>query len=336
VRSLTLALALSVSLIPRAHADEPPAAAAAGSLAPEAQDVTFRVDLSPTTVTVGEPLKVTFELAYAAGTRVYFPDPPPVKPFVLVSHGRDATATLGTGSGEKHVLTVLPVRPGTSVLAPIEVPYVTATGEARVAKTPELRIQAGSSLGDEADPQLAPAGVPVPVRVPNLLLIWGLSALGVALVAAALGILGYRRLRAWRESRRPPPPPRPAHRVALEKLAALEAAGLVEEGRYGELAVGVSEAVREFLGARYGFAGVDLTTWEVLRLLEGRELGRLTAVELEDFLSLCDLIKFAKFQPGVEDARSLIRRARDAVERVMEGTVPEAGAPAGSEGGDAV
>ena len=92
--------------------------------------------------------------------------------------------------------------------------------------------------------------------------------------------------------------------------------------------------LREFLGATYGFAGVDLTSWEVLRALEGQDLRRLARPELEDFLSLCDLIKFAKHVPSVEEAGCLTRRAREAVARVMDGAPVQPVAPgaAGKEG----
>ena len=294
-----------------------PLVAAADTGVLDREEVSFRVDIDPTSLAIGKRFEVRFALSYPVGTVVYFPETPAVKPFVLLSRGRDTAPLAGTTAGETQVLAMLPVRTGTSVLAPIDVPYVTAAGEARMAHTPEVRIQVGSTLGDEADPQPASAGEPVPVRVPNIVLIWVLSGLGVALAAATIGVVGYRRWKAWREAHRPPPPPRPAHEVAFERLASIERMGLIEAGEFGQLALLVSEVVREFLGARLGFAGVDLTTWEVLRAVEGRDLGRLTPVELEDWLSTCDLVKFAKFQPSPQEATGLLRRAREIVEKVM-------------------
>jgi hypothetical protein len=283
----------------------------------EKEDVSFRVDIEPASLAVGKRFTVTFAASFPVGTRLYFPETPSTKPFIMVSHASDAPAVTGESRAESHRLTLLPVRVGTAVLAPIEVPYVTASGEARVARTPEVRIQVASTLGDVADPQPAPAGEPVAVRVPDTLLVWGLSSAGVAILAALAGILAYRRFRAWRDARRPPPPPRPAHEIAYERLAAIEAMGLVEAGDFKQLALLVSEVVREFLGARLGFAGVDLTTYEVLRAIEGKEIGRLTPVELDDYLGLCDLVKFAKLVPTADEGRGLLRRAREAVDRVM-------------------
>jgi len=305
---------------PATTTDRPAAAAPTNALEgalPVAGDVKIRVDVAATDVSVGRPFTVTFRIAYPEGTRTYFPDTPAVAPLVLVKSAREASAVLGQGTGETHTLTLLPVRVGAAVVPPIEIPYVTAAGEAKVATTPEVRVQVGSTVADEAAPELAAAGAPVPVRVRNLPLLWSLAGLAVALVTAILSILAYRRIKAWRDARRPPPPPRPAHEVAFERLAEIEAMGLVESGEFGRLALLVSEVVREFLGTIHGFSGVDLTTWEVLRILENKDLRRLSRPELEDFLSLCDLIKFAKHLPSVEEAGGLTRRARDAVERAM-------------------
>lgn len=318
--ALLAALLLAAALPARAQTT-PPGGGDGALDAPS--DVAVKVDVVAEDVRVGRPFTVRFALSYPAGTRVYFPENPAVAPLVLVKAARETSAVLGAGTGESHALTLLPVRTGAAVVPPVEVPYVTADGQARTVRTPEVRVQVGSVLSDTAAPELAATGAPVAVRVRNTPLLLGLAGLAVAILAAALGILGWRRFVAWRDARRPPPPPRPPRDVALERLAQIEALGLAEAGRYQELAFQVSEVLREFLGGTYGFAGVDLTTWEVLRALERKDLGRLARPELEDFLSVCDLIKFAKYAPAPAEAAQLIPRAREAVERVAAGAMVE-------------
>lgn len=282
-----------------------------------AGDLDFQVNIDPTTLIVGKRFTVQLTISYPVGSLAYFPEVPDVHPFVLVGHTSQTDDISGSSGREIHHLTLLPVRVGTSVLKPIEVPYVDPQGQAGSTHTPELRIQVGSSLGDETDPQLAPAGEPVPVLVPNLVLIWTLFGLCVAAVAAAGGILGYRAWRRWQEAHRPPPPPRPPLEVALERLADIEARGLAVNGEFKELALEVSEVVREFLGGCMGFSGVDMTTFEVLMALQGRDTGRATPPELEDFFGFCDLVKFAKLVPSEEEAHGMLPRARDLVNRVV-------------------
>ncbi len=285
-------------------------------------DLRFQVDVAPAEVVVGRPVTVSFHISYAPGTKTYFPQSPGVKPFVLVAHERDESTLTGGAAGEIQQLKLLPVRTGTSVLAPIEVPYLTPSGEARVALTPEVRIQSADTLGNEADPSPAPAGVPVVVLVRNTVLIWVLAGLGIAVIAGLGGVVVASAIRRYRDAHRPLPPPRPADEVALERLAQIEAMGLVEAGDYQKLALLVSEVAREFLGNMYGFQGVDMTSWEVLQALKDRDLRRADPLEIDDFLSLCDLVKFAKFEPTADEARGLLRRARDLVERVCMAPAP--------------
>lgn len=282
----------------------------------ETGELDFQVNIEPTSLSVGRRFVVSFTVTYPTGTQAYFPEPPDVSPLVLVAQDRETSPIAGSAGGEVHRLTLLPVRVGTSVLKPIEVPYVDVDGEAGISRTPEVRIQVGSTLGDETNPELAPAGEPVPVRVPNTLLIWALFGLAVAAVAALGGIIAYRAWRRWQDAHRPPPPPRPPLEVALERLALIESRGLAISGEFKELALEVSEVVREFLGGCMGFSGVDMTTYEVMLAVSGKDLGRLTPPELEDFLGFCDLVKFARFVPTPEEAQGLVPRARDLVGRV--------------------
>lgn len=304
-----------------------PAAAGEPDSPPPAEPV-IRVDIVPTDVVVGRRVTVTFQVESPPGTRVYFPGSPPTHPFRLLAHDREVPAVAGIGTVEVHRLVLLPVRVGTSVLSPIEVPYVTADGEPRVTNTPEVRIQVGGTLGNEANPEPAPPGEPVPVLVANTLLIWTLAGLGIAVVAALAGAMAYRAWRRWREAHRPPPPPRPPLEVALERLAALDADGLIARQDYQVLALQVSEIMKEFLGKTYDFPGIDLTTYEVMLALRGRALGRVTPPELEDFFGFCDLVKFAKWRPTPDEATGLVPRARGLVERV--GTPLSPSAPGGT------
>ena len=73
-----------------------------------------------------------------------------------------------------------------------------------------------------------------------------------------------RRLRA-RRGARPGPPPRPAHEIALERLDRLGAYGFLENADNRPFYFVVSEVIREYLGARYGFDSLELTTDELVR-----------------------------------------------------------------------
>ena len=275
----------------------------------------------PAPVRVGEQFTLTYVFNYAEGTKVFFPEKPDTAPLVFVRTTNDRPAVLGTGTTEKHTVTLMAVRTGATAVKPFEIPVVAADGSTGMVTAPEVPVTVSSSIGNENSPEPTRFDNPVPLIVRNDLLLWILGALLVAGAAAGLAIIGYRRYRAWVLARTPPPPPEPPEVRAWRRLAEIEAMGLIESLQFKELALQLSEVVREFLGTRLGFPGADSTTWETMDFVKaagpGGSAGRLDANELEDLLSLCDLIKFAKFQPTASDGAALMRRSRQIVDSVM-------------------
>lgn len=284
-------------------------------------EISVKASVETNEIFIGRQFTVRFDFTYPQGTRIYFPDKPETKPFVLVTSKSEDKAVLGAGTSEHHELSLLSVRSGELVLMPFEVPVVMPDGQASSVPTPQVNLKVLSSLGNEEAPKLAPPGETVPVPVRNDLLIWGLGAALVAGLAALLAIFGYRRYRAWVEAHRPPPPPIPPHELAYRRLREIELMGLIDGRMFKELALMVSDVIREFLGGKLDFPGSDSTTWETIVYVRDRRpdqsIGLLDINELDDFLNLCDLIKFAKFEPSPSDAESLLRRGRAIVDRVM-------------------
>src|SRR6185369_3812443 len=136
-----------------------------------------------------------------------------------------------------------------------------------------------------------------------------LAYIGGGVVAAALGaLLAFaivRRMRA-RVALRPGPPPRPAHEIALERLDRLGSYGFFENADNRPFYFAVSEIIREYLGARFGFDSLELTTDELLEELTRRADNQLVKGEIARWLASCDLVKFAKTSPSAAEARGTL------------------------------
>jgi hypothetical protein len=146
-------------------------------------------------------------------------------------------------------------------------------------------------------------------------------ALSWALLGAATGSvlawLVYRWLK--RPKPTPPPvPPRPPWELALERLDEVRHAGLLETKRFAEFFDRVNDAVREYLGARFGFDGLESTTYETLAALRRVPHLVLPLPEVAAFLQDCDLVKFADMTPTPEECESTLRAA----EKVVRATMP--------------
>ena len=97
-------------------------------------------------------------------------------------------------------------------------------------------------------------------------------------------------------------PPVPAHLRARLKLE--QALALIAQPK--PFCIAVSDALRTYLEERFTFRAPERTTEEFLHELRATTL--LTAAQknsLSDFLTNCDLVKFAKYEPGEPELRDL-------------------------------
>ena len=124
-----------------------------------------------------------------------------------------------------------------------------------------------------------------------ILSIVGLSALGF--------LISYLLKKRARKRINPSPaPPRPAHDIAYEALDALKAKNLPRSGKIKEYYSELSDIVRRYLENRFDFRAPEMTTEEFLYSLRGSsELTGAHKNLLKQFLSHCDLVKFAKYGP---------------------------------------
>ncbi len=141
---------------------------------------------------------------------------------------------------------------------------------------------------------------------------WGLIVIALAVAA----FLWWR----WRKNRKLNivlPPPIPPHIRAKQKLD--EALALI--GQPKPFVVAVSDTARGYLEERFDFHAPERTTEEFLRELGGTKLLFPEQKEsLGNFLASCDLVKFAKYEPGENELRGLHSSAW----RLIEETAPRA------------
>jgi hypothetical protein len=112
-----------------------------------------------------------------------------------------------------------------------------------------------------------------------------------------------------------------AYELALEKLE--KARAMINEQNPEPYAVFVSETIRTYLGQRFHTPSTRRTTEEFLRQMQGDTATPLAAHRdlLRGFLEACDLVKFAHYEPGLEELEQVQQRAVSFVTatRPMEG-----------------
>lgn len=226
-------------------------------------------------------------------------------------------------------LLLLPDEPGRHLLRlpPLPIAVARAGGDLTTLCTKPHDILVEDPTANESKPLPRPNPPPRPQREPWEELKVAVMAILIGLV---LGTIFTWLLRRWAR--------RPKHRVepapvlpwiaALQELDRIRRSGLLTEGRTEEVFDLVSDCVRKYLGARYGFDGLETTTHEMKSLLRR---VRPPVPELEAigaFLDDSDLVKFARFLPAAEEAVTLLARA----ETIVRWTTPPQAKVAPEEG----
>ena len=153
-----------------------------------------------------------------------------------------------------------------------------------------------------------------PVEIPS-----GWAWLWLVLAGVVVAAVAYL---AWKRSRKQRAqmtivPPIPAHVRARQKLQ--EALALL--GQPKPFCTLVSDTIRGYLEARFEFRAPERTTEEFLHELRGTNLLLPGQKEsLGEFLQQCDLVKFAKYEPGEPE----LRRLHESALHLVEETEPQA------------
>jgi len=292
---------------------------------PDAPTVAARVDRAE--AHVGDPIHLELVAIGKSAVPVNLPSTLELGPFSLLDR-QESEQNLGDGRLKRQfTLTIAAYEPGSKQVPALEVTYLGPRGDVRTARTAPVTVKIGSLTANEPEPAIKEAAPPVTVMEENLWPAYIAGGLCAAGLGALLTMLVVRRLRA-RRGERPGPPPRPAHEVALERLDRLGAYGFLENADNRPFYFAVSEIIRDYLGGRYGFDSLELTTDELIAELR-RQAGReLVLGEIQGWLSACDLVKFAKISPSATEARGALESAI----RIVTTTRPVL-APAGTAGG---
>ncbi|MDQ7065799.1 MAG: hypothetical protein Q9P90_16315 [candidate division KSB1 bacterium] len=219
---------------------------------------------------------------------------------------------------------------GAFVIPPIEVRYAMPPDTARyLLKTEPIEIYVASLKPSlEGDIRgLKPQGV-LPRDWRRILMYAGIALLVITLGVGAWFYWRYRKRGALPFVK--PEPPRPAHEIALEALKALEAEQLLAQGQVKEHFSRLADILRAYLENRYFMPALESTTFEIVQHFsnDGRLGGQLEP--LEKVLNLCDLVKFAKYIPGDDEADEAMRLSYAFIEATRElFSQPENGRDAG-------
>ncbi len=208
----------------------------------------------------------------------------------------------------EQVFEIEPLRRGPCELPAFTVTFVQNDMTGDVLTEP-LTVEVSSTISPEAEIEIADIEDVVEIP-PSRWSLWGGLA-GAIAVAGLVGALMRRPKKAVAVKR----VYRPAHEVALAKLRALAEEKLVEQGRVKEFYLKLSGCLRQYIENRFALRAPEQTTEEFLAAIGSSEaLPPDHKKQLGDFLTHCDLVKFARYEPTVEQINESLSMAERFVE----------------------
>ncbi len=253
---------------------------------------------------IGDVVKLTVTAVSARRIPVNLPANLDLSPFEIIDR-QETEALLDEDKFRREfVFQIAAFDTGELTVPALSLTYLAQKGAVRSVSTEPLPLTIKSMLANEPEAALKANAAPVPVWQE---VHWPFYVVG-GLVAALLGgLLGSYWWSRWRRREKVVPvvPPRPAHEVALERLERL-GAGLSTHEDLRPFYFELSEVLREYFGARYGFESLELTTEELMEELRRHSDIPLVLSQVEGWLSSCDLVKFARVDASESEAQAAL------------------------------
>jgi hypothetical protein len=136
----------------------------------------------------------------------------------------------------------------------------------------------------------------------------------VAAGLLAWGIFYVIKKRKKLEKILPAPPSRPAHEIALEELRKLETERLWQNGRIKDYHSQLTDILRTYIERKYFISAMEMTSEAILSTATITLLPEAQKKQIEEILTLADLVKFAKFLPDPAQQESVLQFAISFVE----------------------
>jgi hypothetical protein len=277
---------------------------------------TFTVKVSRTRLSTSEELTLVLEAKAAEQWRVAFPEiQDSLEKFRVVDRGMEMRRL----DRDRNLIytrsyTLEPFLSGVYAIPPLEISFGEQGGAYSFSLiSDEIAVEVASVLPPLLGEQDI-EGIWGPLGLQRRMIVWIVIA-GIILAAAGAGLLyAGRRFPTFRSGVKALHP----WETALKELDSLLAKKLIEHGRYREFYDGISDLTRRYVEQRFSIRAPEQTTEEFLQQVQdSNALSKYTPL-LEEFLSGCDLVKFARYEPSLEE----VERTVHTCESFLTGTVP--------------
>ncbi|GAB4341056.1 MAG: hypothetical protein Kow0037_27360 [Calditrichia bacterium] len=279
--------------------------------------IRVQAEVDKNLITIGDRIQYKLTIEHQKGIRIEQPGPGAnlgqfeIKDFEILDPVEE------NGLVRREYLYVISVfDTGTFVIPPFPVAFAasdTATRYQLIQSEP-LEIRVESVLDD---PNADIRDIKEPILLPLQWKRYAMWAAVVLLILVAIGLtiyFFYLRKKGQPIFRKEVV--RPAHEIAREKLAALRQRLKedLEAGRQKVWFSDLSETLRIYLEGRFFVRAMEETTAEILEAIAEAGIEPEEQERVRQILGISDLVKFASYQPTMEEAENALQLCEQFVE----------------------
>ncbi|MDD5136939.1 MAG: BatD family protein [Candidatus Omnitrophica bacterium] len=278
-----------------------------GMAAAEEYGTEISASVDHATVLIGDRIKFTVYIEHLRNVEINFPKfkEDKIGDFEIKDSGyRDEQKLVG-GVLMRRWYYLAAYSPGKHQIPPVEIKYrKKGDKDWKVAKTKALNIivesvlPKGKTLADIKDVK-----GPLGYFEINWFIVAGVLVIGVIMALIVL----YK-------FRKKPLPLKLPYEIALEELEAVRG-NFLKTSDVKEYYAGVSDCVRRYIERSFRLKAPEMTTEEFLTSLGASQVLSYERKDLlKDFLSACDLVKFAKYMPAKGEMEAVFLAAKKFIE----------------------
>ncbi len=209
----------------------------------------------------------------------------------------------------EYIITTFTI--GEFKITPLEVNYTTHSGEEKKITAPEISIivegikPSQTDRGDIRD-------IKSPVYIKWGFLFYLILAIILLIIGGGTGLYFYRKKKT--ELFSAPQDTTTAEEIAFRELEKISQMDLIKQGKIKLYYILISEVIRKYIEKRFEISVLDRTTYELYRQMRMLNINNKQCRQIRDFLEECDLVKFAKFEPGEKTINADFIMAKEIIE----------------------
>ena len=137
--------------------------------------------------------------------------------------------------------------------------------------------------------------------LPDWMTDYGVWILLIIVLIAGGAFVYFKWLRKGRLPLVPAKKPVPPYELAVQELIKLKGQKLCEQGLEKEYYTRLTDILRTYLESRFGINAMEMTSTQILHVLNENEQTRLPRKYMSEILNVADFVKFAKVRPLPDD-----------------------------------